>query len=118
MHKIREYRIEKGLTQNELASKIGVIGHNVGDWERGKCEPSLDMLVKLSDALDISIDCLLGKNDDFARIAIPGQSTDQLTTDERELLSCFNATDFAGREALLISARALAGKKEKSKQKV
>lgn len=36
---IREARLKKGLTQQELAVKIGVSLNSVNNWEREKCKP-------------------------------------------------------------------------------
>lgn len=113
--RIKELREERCLSQANLASAIDTSQRNIGRWENEENEPTYSQLVKLADYFNVSIDYLVGREDDFGNINVAGQLTDQLTADERELLSCFNATDFAGREALLISARALAGKKEKIK---
>ena len=115
--RIKELREERCLSQANLASAIDTSQRNIGRWENEENEPTYSQLVKLADYFNVSIDYLVGREDDFGNINVAGQLTDQLTTDERELLSCFNATDFAGREALLISARALAGKKEKLKER-
>ena len=110
MHRIREIREDKNLTQKELAEKIGVVGHNVGDWERGKCEPSLNMLVKIASALEVSIDYLLGLEDDFGNVnVVSAGETVELSEDERTLLSCFEVLGPFEREAILIQIKALAG---------
>ncbi len=52
-----------GLSQFELAQKIGVTQQCVSEWERGKIEPTLSNLWNLSDVFDVSIDFLVGKKD-------------------------------------------------------
>lgn len=59
---IRELRIEKGLTQTELAKLIGVTDKSVSKWENGRCMMDLSLLVPISEIFDISIEeLLLGK---------------------------------------------------------
>ena len=52
-------RLEKGLTQQQLAQKIGCMGKDISRWECGFCNPGATYLVKLAAALDCSIDALL-----------------------------------------------------------
>lgn len=56
--KIREYRILKGLTQKELAQKIGMGDTTVANYEKGFRTPKKNTLFKLANAFDISIDDL------------------------------------------------------------
>lgn len=58
---LRVYRNQCGMTQKELGEKIGVTPVTIGNWERGVRQPSFEFLVKISDALDTSIDTLLDK---------------------------------------------------------
>ncbi|MBQ9756081.1 MAG: helix-turn-helix transcriptional regulator [Clostridia bacterium] len=113
-NRLRALRKERNLTQLQLAKMLNVSINSYSQYELGNTEPKYENLKKLADFFCVSIDYLLGSN--YKTTA--GQLTDQLTPDERELLSCFNEMNFAGRDALLISARALAGKKEKIKDKV
>ena len=52
-------RVEKGWSQAELAKRIGVSTSAVGMYEQGRREPSLALLVCLSQALGVSTDYLL-----------------------------------------------------------
>lgn len=56
---IARLRLERGLTQQHLAKKIGCRGKDVSRWELGICKPGAIYLVKLAAALDCSIDALL-----------------------------------------------------------
>ena len=56
---ILELRREKGLTQMELADKLGVTDKAVSKWENGRCMPDLSLIKPLCDILDISINELL-----------------------------------------------------------
>ena len=54
---ISELRKEKGMTQEQLAVKLGVTQKSVSRWETGKNMPDLSLLQLLSAELGIS--CLL-----------------------------------------------------------
>lgn len=56
---IKETRIEKKLTQEELAEKLYVSNKTISKWETGKGIPSVDLLIPLSEALDIELKNLL-----------------------------------------------------------
>ena len=61
--RVRELRMEKEMTRKEFAEKLGVLQRNISYWELGQRECSFDMLIKISDVLDVSVDYLLGKVD-------------------------------------------------------
>ena len=50
-----ERRKEKGLTQAELAERVGVTGGAVSKWERGLCYPDIETVVRLAEVLDLSV---------------------------------------------------------------
>ena len=53
-------RTEKGLSQEELATKVYVTRQAVSRWENGETVPSTDTLKLLSKLFDVSINTLLG----------------------------------------------------------
>lgn len=56
---IKKVRKEKGLSQKELAEILGVHQVNVSEYERGTQYPSLERLVQLAEALDLTLDELV-----------------------------------------------------------
>lgn len=58
--RIRELRTECGLSQKQLAAKIGVAINTVSQYENGKSKTSIDVLANLAVALDTTTDFLLG----------------------------------------------------------
>jgi transcriptional regulator with XRE-family HTH domain len=54
-------RKQKGISQSELGKKIGTSGDIIGRYERDLMTPGVDVIIKISDALSISIDYLVGK---------------------------------------------------------
>ncbi|MCP4551335.1 MAG: helix-turn-helix transcriptional regulator [Bacteroidetes bacterium] len=60
--KLKQARKQKGLTQGQLAKKIGADIQRISKYERCILIPTTPIMVKLSNALDVSLDYLL-KND-------------------------------------------------------
>ena len=61
MENLRRLREAAGLTQMELSSRVGVTQAALSAFELGTAFPSLATAVRLADALDASIDELLGR---------------------------------------------------------
>lgn len=61
--RLRELRVEKNLTQKQLANELGATNQNICDWESGKSETSFEMLCKIADFFGVSTDYLLGRED-------------------------------------------------------
>ena len=70
MNRLRTIRRSKDISQKELAQKLGVTQGAVSCWERGRWYPSLDMLRKLSQIFEVSIDELIGDCNDEKRTAL------------------------------------------------
>lgn len=58
---IRAIRESKGLSQEELATKLRVVRQTVSKWERGRSVPDADLLIALAEALGVSVGTLLGE---------------------------------------------------------
>ena len=56
---IRKYRKQNGLNQEELAELVGCTGSHIGQIENARGVPSLEMTVKIANALCISMDFLV-----------------------------------------------------------
>lgn len=54
--RLYEIRLSKGMTQEELASKCGIIRTTISKIERGKFSVSVDMLARICDVLGARID--------------------------------------------------------------
>lgn len=52
---IKRYRKVKGLTQQELADKLGISLNFMGKIEVAFSKPSLDTLIKIAEGLNISV---------------------------------------------------------------
>ena len=56
--KIREIRLEKGMTQAVLAQKLNVRQNLISQWETGWCEPHADMIRQIAVALGCDANAL------------------------------------------------------------
>lgn len=57
---IRALRKARGLSQQELAERLHVVRQTVSKWEQGLSVPDADMLVRLAECLEVSVEELLG----------------------------------------------------------
>ena len=57
---LKRFRKQKNLTQTELGKMLNYGSTAIANYESGRNEPSLDVLIKLSEILDVSTDDLLG----------------------------------------------------------
>lgn len=60
-------RKSKGLSQDELAIKLNVVRQTVSKWERGLSVPDSEMLISLSEILEIPVSELLGENIELSK---------------------------------------------------
>ena len=62
-NRIAGIRKDRKVSQNELALRVGVHANLIGRYERDEAVPSVEVASKLADALDVSLDYLVGKTD-------------------------------------------------------
>lgn len=65
-NRLLQLRKEKGLSQEDLAAKLGVTRQAVSKWERAEAAPDTDNLLRLAKLYNVSLDTLLlgGLEDD------------------------------------------------------
>ncbi len=56
---LKNLRLEKGFSQSDLAKILGVDRRTVSAWENKICEPSFEMLGKLCDVFDETLENIL-----------------------------------------------------------
>lgn len=59
--RVKKLRIEAGLTQEDIAKKLGLSKTAVGAWENGRAKPRLDKMNQLSDLFGVPVSELLGE---------------------------------------------------------
>ena len=60
---IKKIRVQKGFTQSEVASALGVSSVVYSRYETGKRQPSIDTLIQIADIFGVTVDYLLGRQD-------------------------------------------------------
>ena len=60
--RIKARRKQMGLTQAEVAQKLGIASQSVTNYESGKTDPSIRNLISLAAVLGVSTDYLLGRS--------------------------------------------------------
>ncbi|WP_275400823.1 helix-turn-helix transcriptional regulator [Enterococcus faecium] len=55
---VKKYRFLKEMTQDELANAVGIRRETIGRLEQAKYNPSLELAVKISKVLEVSIEDL------------------------------------------------------------
>lgn len=80
-NRIRFYRKESGLTQEQLADRINVTKSRVSNWEQGINRPDADILADTCRALNVSPGSLLDVH----------LSADDLTDRERKIIQAYRS---------------------------
>jgi len=125
--KIRKARMQKYMTQEQVAKKLGVKQKQISRWENDKAKPEIDTLIKISEILDISIDYLL-RNDETYEITQRGKIHDNrkratskpqyqgLTKPQLELITVTEELDIEQQNEVLGAVKMYLSTKGYSKQ--
>lgn len=105
MIRLKEIREYQGISQKSLANLLNVSPSNIYNYETGRTEPSTDILCKLANLLNVTVDYLIGNED----AAVPHAANDaampgSLSDDEKELLKVFRGLSATGKKTLIGSA--------------
>lgn len=122
---LKRLRTKKGLTSEELCSKIGIKGGSYRNYERNDRKPDYDTLVKLADFYGVTTDYLLGR----PTAQPPTDALEQLFTEksfsalEEELLRKYMELPHEARQAVVrfindATAKALQRKNGTAPQKL
>ena len=83
---IRKYRKEIGLTQEEMANRLGVTTPAVNKWENGNSNPDIELLAPIARLLHISLDTLMSFHEEL--------SSSEIVEIIRELDDMFDSEGF------------------------
>lgn len=104
--RLKKLRKDAGLTQVDVAEKLGVSQPAYASWERGIKKPTQENLVKLSKILYVSVDYLLGNTENK-------QTSDVL--EDIELLFRMNSKGLTEEEKLVFKKELIEFMKERKK---
>ncbi len=99
--RIRSVRLERGLTQDQLANSVGVSRSAVAQWETGRTGQLTGNLSRIARALEVSVEYLMYGEDKRG-------SAEVRQGDELALLRLYRECDPEDRQMLLRTARRLA----------
>ena len=61
--RLKQCRIEKGLTQNQVAIYCDITEKTYQNYELMTREPKIEILIKIADVFNVSLDYLVGRTD-------------------------------------------------------
>ena len=73
--KIKNLRVHSGMSQVQLAERLGITKSAVNAWEMGTNSPSLSYIIRLAQVFGVSTDYLLGVNE---RLTVDITNLDEL----------------------------------------
>lgn len=76
--RIKELRKKNGMTQTDLAGKLGVTKGTISTWETGNRSPNFDVMDQLCEMFHASMDYLMGRTDVNSYREITEEDIEQL----------------------------------------
>lgn len=96
-NRLIEYRKKNGLSQDQVAEKIGVSRQAVSKWERAEASPDTDNLIMLSKLYNVSLDELINGKPYDAADNSGNDSGDKVDTGDKEAPKALHYTDDDGK---------------------
>lgn len=82
---LKFYRENAGMSQRELAKRLGVAFSTIGMYEQGKRHPDFEVEEKIADLFNVSLDNLRGRDSESPSVPILQKDEEQLLDDYRKL---------------------------------
>lgn len=89
---VKKYRKEQNLSQMNLADKVGTSTSYLGEIEIGKKFPSVEMIQKIADALNIPPFKLFMTEDDFYKKRFSKEESENLIQEISETVKKFTSS--------------------------
>lgn len=102
--RLKDLRKQAGLTQVDVAERLGVSQPAYASWERGIKKPTQENLVKIAQVLSVSVDYLVGNSE---------ENSDEL--DNIELLFRMNSKGLTDSEKAVFKKELIAFMEERKK---
>ena len=102
-------RNERGLSQQRLADALGISQQSVNKYENQNVQPDIDILMRMADYFETSIDYIVGYTD--IRRKIEHTESHHLNADEVKVLARYRALDGDERKCIQMMLDMFAKKK-------
>lgn len=103
--KIKELRAESNISQKVLAEKLGLSQSCVTKLENGLREPTGSTLIAFSKFFNVSVDYLVGLEEDSPATVSIKSPAPALSEEEKELLNIFSSLSESGKDTVMVAAR-------------
>ncbi|CZR98724.1 HTH-type transcriptional regulator Xre [Clostridioides difficile] len=100
--RLKEMRVQKNLTGEELGKILNVTKVAISNWESGRRFPSQDILISIADYFDISLDFLLCRENEKQAFFHNKVNQENL----EKIILLFNKLSFDSQEIILKTATA------------
>ncbi len=98
IEKLRKARIDNDLKQSDVAKLLGVKSNTISNWENGKSNPDIDLLVELCRIYNISCSAIL--EEAYSNQVVHSLSVSGL---EKEIIIAYRKADEIGKALVLRS---------------
>ncbi|MCQ6530528.1 helix-turn-helix domain-containing protein [Bacillus mycoides] len=85
--RLKALRLEKGMTQQQLADVLEIEKSNISRFESGKQSPSSENTVKMAKLFNVSVDYLLGLS---AHKTLDKETSEEVSKEAKELMDRIN----------------------------
>lgn len=87
MKRLLELRMEKGLSQRDVAKILNISQTTYHNWENDVTQPSIEQLIAISSLFEVSVDYLIGNCDDTGIITYKEKT---INDEELSVLAMYN----------------------------
>lgn len=96
-NRLKDLREEAKISQSYLAKQLYVSQQTVAKWELNKTTPNPDMLIKIADYFDVTVDYLIGRNE----FSIDSSREVLLPSDNKKVLNYYNRLNQEDKEWII-----------------
>lgn len=89
MNKIKELRLERGYSMEQLAQKIGIGKSSISQYESNQRTPSTDTQEALADLFNVDVDYLMGRTTIRRRIDLEEFITSEVSSQEIKIIKAY-----------------------------
>ena len=100
LENLKRLRFEAGISQKQLADFIGVSQQSVNKYENHNIEPDIEMIIKIADFFNTSVDYLIGHTDMRRKIE-PVQAY-ELNNDESAIIEGYRALSIKQKHCIAV----------------